>query len=46
MGIPYRQLSCAYSCRSTKKLALVDGNKVEIQTRDSDEKGRDSKEKD
>lgn len=27
------------------KLALVDGNKVEIQTRDSDEKGRDSKEK-
>lgn len=28
-----------------KKLALVDGNKVEIQTRDSDEKGRDSKEK-
>ena len=44
-GFPTGNYHVPTAAEVQKKLALVDGNKVEIQTRDSDEKGRDSKEK-
>ena len=44
-GFPASNYHVPTAAEVQKKLALVDGNKVEIQTRDSDEKGRDSKEK-
>ena len=44
-GFPTGNYHVPTAAEVKKKLALVDGNKVEIQTRDSDEKGRDSKEK-
>lgn len=44
-GFPTGNYHVPTAAKVQKKLALVDGNKVEIQTRDSDEKGRDSKEK-
>lgn len=44
-GFPTGNYHAPTAAEVQKKLALVDGNKVEIQTRDSDEKGRDSKEK-
>lgn len=44
-GFPTGNYHVPTAAEVQKKLALVDENKVEIQTRDSDEKGRDSKEK-
>ena len=44
-GFPTGNYHVPTAAEVQKKLALVDGNKVEIQPRDSDEKGRDSKEK-
>lgn len=44
-GFPTGNYHVPTAAEVQKKLALVDGNKVEIQTRDSDEKGRNSKEK-
>lgn len=44
-GFPTGNYHVPTAAEVQKKLALVDGNKVEIQTWDSDEKGRDSKEK-
>ena len=44
-GFPTSNYHVPTAAEVQKKLALVDGNKVEIQTQDSDEKGRDSKEK-
>ena len=44
-GFPTGNYHVPTAAEVQKKLALMDGNKVEIQTRDSDEKGRDSKEK-
>ena len=44
-GFPTGNYHVPTAAEVQKKLALVDGNKVEIQTLDSDEKGRDSKEK-
>ena len=44
-GFPTGNYHVPTAAEVQKKLALVDGNKVEIQTRGSDEKGRDSKEK-
>lgn len=44
-GFPTGNYHVPTAAEVQKKLALVDGNKVEIQTRDSDEKGRDRKEK-
>ena len=44
-GFPTGNYHVPTAAEVQKKLALVDGNKVEIQTRDSDKKGRDSKEK-
>ena len=44
-GFPTGNYHVPTAAEVQKKLALVDGNKVEIQTRDSDEKGRDNKEK-
>lgn len=44
-GFPTGNYHVPTAAEVQKKLALVDGNKVEIQTQDSDEKGRDSKEK-
>lgn len=44
-GFPTGNYHVPTAAEVQKKLALVDENKVEIQTRDSDEKGRDSREK-
>lgn len=44
-GFPTGNYHVPTAVEVQKKLALVDGNKVEIQTRDSDEKGSSSKEK-
>lgn len=44
-GFPTGNYHVPTAAEVQKKLALVDENKVEIQTRDPDEKGRDSKEK-
>ena len=44
-GFPTGNYHVPTAAEVQKKLALVDGDKVEIQTRDSDEKGGDSKEK-
>ena len=41
-GFPTSNYHVPTAAEVQKKLALVDGNKVEIQTRDSDEKGRDT----